>query len=319
MNDILAARESVRERISQQEAAGDISHLEAIELNNAALAEYQVLIDAAAERMLAFAETVKDALDPEVYDKFVEGIKKAAGSADKLQQSLYSAAEANRDIASGLTNTVSTLAQGLGKAVTGADSLSNAFKNAGKSFANFAADFLFKIGEMIIQEQILASIGKGGESGKGWGGVISGIVGAITGGGTETYSESFDGGVWSMNHNGGVIGASSATQSRSGVSPRAFTGAPRYHSGGVVGGLRYDEQAAILQKGEEVLTKDNPRHAFNAGKSAGGSATQPQNIKIMNMIDSGSVMSEGLATQEGTKAIINFVRANRASIKQVLG
>src|SRR5690606_30695029 len=69
---------------------------------------------------------------------------------------------------------------------------------------------------------------------------------------------------------GGVVG-SAPLMSRSGLSPAIFAGAPRYHTGTVVG-LRSDEQAAILQKGEEVLAKNNPRNILNGGAAANGNS-----------------------------------------------
>jgi hypothetical protein len=39
------------------------------------------------------------------------------------------------------------------------------------------------------------------------------------------------------------------------VSPLAFVGAPRYHSGGIAG-LRSDEVPSILKRGEVVMTPD---------------------------------------------------------------
>ena len=44
----------------------------------------------------------------------------------------------------------------------------------------------------------------------------------------------------------------------------AFAGAPRLHDGGVLG-LRSNEVPAILQRGEEVLTRGDPRHRANQG------------------------------------------------------
>jgi hypothetical protein len=95
------------------------------------------------------------------------------------------------------------------------------------------------------------------------------------------------------------------------VSPAWFNNAVRYHSGGVAG-LKPNEVPAVLEKGEEVLTASDPRHVNNGG------APSAQNVKIINTIDSGSVVSEGLSTAAGERAIINFIRANKASLKQVL-
>ncbi len=63
-----------------------------------------------------------------------------------------------------------------------------------------------------------------------------------------------------VNHSGGLAGAGSGTFRN--VSPLVFAGAPRYHRGGFAG-LRSDEVPAILQRGEEVLPRTDPRHAAN--------------------------------------------------------
>ncbi|HRP88315.1 MAG TPA: phage tail tape measure protein, partial [Gammaproteobacteria bacterium] len=53
------------------------------------------------------------------------------------------------------------------------------------------------------------------------------------------------------------------------VNPLVFAGAPRLHRGG----LASDEVPTILQRGEEVLTRSDPRHVLNAGM-AGGNRTE---------------------------------------------
>lgn len=59
-------------------------------------------------------------------------------------------------------------------------------------------------------------------------------------------------------HSGGIVGAGGTART---ASPLLFAGARRYHSGGLAG----DEIPAILQRGEEVLTRRDPRHALNGG------------------------------------------------------
>lgn len=66
------------------------------------------------------------------------------------------------------------------------------------------------------------------------------------------------------NHTGGLAGTGPTRT----ISPLAFAGAPRYHTGGLAG-LKRNEVPAILQKGEEVLTTNDPRHAFNQGAGSG--------------------------------------------------
>lgn len=75
-----------------------------------------------------------------------------------------------------------------------------------------------------------------------FGSIIGGVAGGAAGGTTS-------GSVWSQpHHQGGIVGQMSA---RRRVSAAMFLGAPRLH-----GGLRSDEVPAILQKGEQVIPKN---------------------------------------------------------------
>lgn len=124
-------------------------------------------------------------------------------------------------------------------------------------------------------------------------------------------------------HGGGTIGPGRANRSRV-VSPSIFSGAPRYHDGTVVG-LKSDEQAAILQNGEEVLDKDSPRNVLNGGGMGGNMSSlaaiaaklRPQ-VRVVNAIDSGDFVSKGLDTPAGQQAVMNFIRSKASAIKQVL-
>jgi len=157
-------------------------------------------------------------------------------------------------------------------------------KSAGDAFRQFAADFLRQIAKMILQKMIFNAISGG------MGGVADGLNAVAQ-------------------HSGGITGMDGTRRS---IDPSWFMGAVRYHSGGMAG-LKPNEVPAILEKGEEVLTRDDPRHANNQG-----SGTQPSNVKIVNAIDSSSIVSEGLNSSQGQKAIINFMRANKSQIKSVM-
>lgn len=73
-------------------------------------------------------------------------------------------------------------------------------------------------------------------------------------------------------HSGGIAGQLTGSKT---VNPLAFLSAPRYHSGGIAG-LRPREVPAILEQGEEVLTRDDPRHIANRGGS------MPVTVSISN-------------------------------------
>ncbi|MEM8589898.1 MAG: hypothetical protein AAGG65_17700, partial [Pseudomonadota bacterium] len=78
-------------------------------------------------------------------------------------------------------------------------------------------------------------------------------------------------------HSGGLV-SHGASLGR-GLSPTVWLGAARYHFGGLAG----DEVPAILRRGEEVLTRDDPRHRANGGLGggrAGGGVAIHQTISI---------------------------------------
>lgn len=113
----------------------------------------------------------------------------------------------------------------------------------------------------------------------------------------------------SVQHSGGVAGSGPRRQ----VDPMLFAGAPRFHSGGVVG-LRQDEVPAILQTGEEVLSRGDPRNVMNGGGRTGaGTGT-----RVINVIDP-SLVQDYLDSPGGEEAILNVIGRNPGRVKQVLG
>lgn len=162
---------------------------------------------------------------------------------------------------------------GLGMAGGGvADQLKDVFDNEGSAVANDIADVLKDDGGDFVSglsnvlndginglSDILTSIfSAGGSSGSGGGDLISSLVGGafsiFGGGGALPHGNPF--------HEGGVVG---------------FNGAPRYHTGGI-SGLRPDEVPAILQRGEEVLTRNDSRHRDNGGRDRGNVINMTNNF-----------------------------------------
>lgn len=106
-------------------------------------------------------------------------------------------------------------------------------------------------------------------------------------------------------HTGGVVGSGGR---RVQVDPSVFLAAPKYHSGGIAG-LKPGEVPAVLQKGEEVLTQNDPRHAYNGGKSGGSS------VRIVNVIDP-SLVSDFMQSPEGEQIHLNVIEKNISKIKR---
>lgn len=116
-------------------------------------------------------------------------------------------------------------------------------------------------------------------------------------------------------HGGGIAGS---LNHRRTVSADAFAGAMRMHTGGVAG-LRANEVPAILKKGEEVLTTSDPRHIFNQGGSTRQSAGGTTNVRVINAIDSASVLDQALQTPAGERVILNWMQANSGAVRQSMG
>lgn len=165
----------------------------------------------------------------------------------------------------------------------------NVFASLGEAFLQFAADFLREIARMIAQQIILNLL----QNIK-----IPGIPGMGGSGGGGPHMAS-------LHHSGGIAGHGPSRL----ASAAWFQNARRMHTGGIAG-LRPDEVPAILQRGEEVLTAGDPRHARNGGGQG--------DIKIINTFDPGEFMSKGLSTAAGERAILNFMRANSGAIKGAL-
>ena len=180
-------------------------------------------------------------------------------------------------------------------------SIGDAFKNLGQVVQQFFADFLLKIAQAILQQMLLNAL-----AGAGWGGVSSA---ATAMGGVSSAAASVP-----VKHSGGIVGGRS-NRTRD-VSPNWFANAPRFHDGGLPG-LKRDEVPAILQKGEQVLSKDDPNNILNgAGQQA--PAPAPVDLKIINTIDPSEVVNQGLSTASGQQAVINAIRGNKTAIKAML-
>jgi hypothetical protein len=86
---------------------------------------------------------------------------------------------------------------------------------------------------------------------------------ATSGGGLFESIGNWFSGLFGAGHNGGLVGL--APSHLRSVAFAAFDGAPRYHRGGMLG-LRPDEVPFLGLRGEEVLTRTDPRHRWNADR-----------------------------------------------------
>ena len=152
-------------------------------------------------------------------------------------------------------------------------------------FTNMLTNILQKILESQIQ-QGLASLFGG----------ISGGSGGSSGGFASLVASFF--------HSGGIVGQEGFKKD---VAPKV------YHTGGIVG-LKPDDVPTVLQKGEEVLTENDPRHRNNGG-NAGNSS---QAVNITNIMSADTVAQSLDGNQSFGNAIINYITSNRDEVKNTL-
>ena len=267
----LSAMRLQESRIGLEQQAGSLTEFEAKQKILSLHYQTAEQIDVLIPKMRELSSAVGDEQTIEKLEQMklkLTTVKEAA---------IVSAQQINQSFAGGVTNAFSDF-------VTGTQSAKDAF-------AQFAADFLKQIAQMILQQTILNAL-KSSQSG-GIGGLIAAAV----------------------NHTGGLVGSTNTSRK---ISPIAFAGAPRMHSGGVAG-LRSDEVPTILQRGEEVLTRKDPRHRSNDMGSQGQSAAQPSqtNVKIVNVIDP-SVVHDYMSSSQGERVILNVLQKNPRIIQQVV-
>lgn len=104
-----------------------------------------------------------------------------------------------------------------------------------------------------------------------------------------------------VNHAGGMAGSGPKRQ----VPGWLFAGAPRYHSGGMVG-LKPDEVPAVLQTGERVLNRQETA-AYNQGAGT----------RIINVIDP-AMVQDYMSSASGERTILNVIERNAGSVRQKL-
>jgi len=315
----------------------------------------QELMDIRAElqKMLPDAKAFALAMGDQ---KMIAALQQVDTLVKKTQTDLVKTKDVNQQLATGLVGVFD-------KGVTALENLDgktgrfrDVLKAVGIAFEQFAADFLKKIAEMILQQELLNLLSKSplgsliskatnaladkgiqvtqatsqvtvsaAEAGANAFAATAAIpvVGPELAPAAEAAAEASVLGTFlpqvtaALAHSGDVVG-SPGGQSRS-VAPEVFANAMRYHTGGIAG-LLPNEVPTILQRDEEVLTTSNPHHIFNqnGGGSGSAGAAPAQNVKIVNAFDHATVLSEGLSTDVGQRAIVNFVRKNRRAMNNAL-
>lgn len=306
INLLVEERDAKLQLINTLMQNGAITTGQAWQQTIATTKDFDTQIRTAATEFLAFLQAIPP--DSDLYSrlgiaKTIAGMQQLKAETTKTLSTMQQLGMAVAgDFAQGTASALVDLGKGLAGAIEGANSLGDAFKGAMTSFRNFAADFLLNIAQMIMQAILLQAIQNAISGGSG------GYFGAIKG-------------VFGVKHEGGLAGSPGRTRT---VNPAAFIGAQRFHTGSPGVGLKPNEIPTILEKGEEVLTEDNPRHISNAGQgetagSAGGSGAPQVNVQPVVLIDSAEVIQSAMSRPEGQQAVMTFLKANKGAVNAVLG
>lgn len=305
INDLISQRDAELDIINTKVQLGIITEVEGRQQAINKQAEYKDKIQETSQALIDQLAALK-ASDPNLaailhVDELIAKLETTKLKAGEVQNTVTLIGKnLGGQFASGVATAFGTFIKGAAGGIEGVNGIGEAFKNAGNSFLNFLADFLVGIGEAILQAIILQAIMNAITGGSG--GYTQAAVGALTG------------------HTGGIvrsggIGVGNPTRQ---VSAALFTGAQRFHDGGLPG-LKKDEVPAILKKGEEVLNQDDPRNALNGGSpDMGNGGGARMDVSVVNAIDSASVFEAGASTPAGRKVIFNVIRANKSDFKKLL-
>lgn len=277
INLLLERQAFLREQIAYAQQTGDTAAMSSAE---AELVKVNEQLDAANAKSLAFWQSMGG---PEA-EAAILALQRTQFELGKLDTRFLMTGEQMNDfIANSATNAFTKFAEAIANG-------ENAAKSLGDAFRQMAADILLRLGQMIVQQAIFNALSGMFGGGGGFGGFLMGTVGRLF-------------------HTGGVVGSGSGA-SRS-IPSAVFAAAPRYHEGGIAG-LKPGEVPAILKRGEEVLTEDDPRHVGNGGGAGGGTT-------IINAIDAPSFVEEALKSDRGRTPVLNFMRANAGAVRSALG
>lgn len=207
-----------------------------------------------------------------------------------------------QNIANAGVNAFTTMQNSLAGLIAGTKSWGDVFSDVGGAILQSLADITASIAQAIIKFLILRAL----EAAAGL------PPGTLSGGGGNM------GGFFGLFHSGGTVGGTGGGRRVRRDHPANWIGAPKFHGGGGLG-LQKDEYRAVLKRGEEVLTEENPRHIRNFGNDndpgGGGGAVPP--IKQTLLLDPSDIAS-AMQGRAGQKSILTTIRTNKETIKQML-
>lgn len=288
LNSLLDIRKNKIDEVNASRAAGLIDEKQQIDAIVAIKADSAGAIDAAMEGLNNQLTASSHLFSEEELVRITTGLGKIRSELKNNSDEVFKLNTQIVDgVLGGFDTAINSAYDGIVKVATGAESIGDAFANLGVAIGQFFADFLKKIAMAILQQMVLNSL-------------------AGMGGGVGAAATSMGGVAAPVKHAGGMAGSGGRSR---GVSPAVFASAPRFHTGGMPG-IKSNEIPTILEKGEEILAKGDPRNIANGGAAArpGGGGMSPTNIKLV-AVDDRTKIPEAMASAEGEQVMV--VNMNR--------
>lgn len=337
LNTLAQTRQETITAINASVASGGMTLAEAEDATKRAFESTTPAIQDATKALEEFVRTSKD-LDPTKADQYIAKLKQVRAEAQYVSPLFKTIRDTfEQSFSTGLSTAFNTIAESIGGLIAKTKTWGDVLRSVRTAALNFFAQLLRDIATAILRYEALKLASSlfgvktpGAEGGIlsflfGTGGKAAGNIAAGTGAGagintnlaTGATSDVAGSGVaaggggffsWLGFHQGGVVG-------RGGTPRQApaywFANAPRYHNGSLIG-LAPDEQAAILQRGEEVLSADSPRNMMNGGGRGGG-------INIRNvLIDDPRRVPEAMSGAVGERVIVQTLVKNAATIRELV-
>lgn len=282
------------------------------------------------EKAVAALEKLVNASDlpartTELYRAKIEQFRSQAQYLDPLMANIRNNFE--QAFSSSMVSGIQSITEEIANLTAGTAAWSDVLQTTGKVALNVLASIARSIAEVIFKfyaaEAASAFLSGGKTNTIGLVGKVLGLAGGLLGAGAGAGAFSAGGagvsgavgtvptgagaGSFFVAHQGGVVGRLAATRH---LPYDAFAHAPRYHSGGLPG-LRPDEEAAVLQKGEEVLSRDDPRNVMKGG---GGSSIAIRNVLVMDP----EAIPGAMAGASGERVIMTAIQKNAAAVRQLV-
>jgi hypothetical protein len=298
LNDLLAERNDLVEAYNTLNQLGLLTDREHRELTVAAFDATAHGIAAQAARLRETVELLhqqRDALTglplltDAAYNAWIAKLNAVEAGLVKIDDRIAAVnTAAEQAIAQGVTTAFQTAADTIVGLISGTMKFGDAIENVFTAALGIVGQFLQAIAQVLIQMVALQ--------------VAKAVIGGSTGGFGALFF-----------HGGGVVGLGGSRRKRTAGNDN-FVGAPVLHGGGGLG-LRPGEYKAVLQRGEEVLTEDNPRHISNVGR--GGQPQAAPSLKQVLLLDPNEVAG-AMQSRAGQRSVLTVIRQNKETIKQVL-